>query len=146
MPAIGKDERYTKAQALVQLREDIKALNSAISILSQKLRNITRNEKILGRNLIVLNKKVKELAEMQGTAFIDSGIKEKIEAIEKQVKENSRKIAELRAIVSQLQKESVSADEVKELKNLFETINPLELVTIDQVKELIKKAKQKGQL
>ncbi len=43
------------------IREDIRALNSSILLITQKMKYLVRNEKILGRNLIVLNKKIKGL-------------------------------------------------------------------------------------
>ena len=46
------------ASLLLQLREDIRSLNSSILIISQKMKYLVRNEKILGRNLIVLNNQV----------------------------------------------------------------------------------------
>ena len=128
---------------LMQLREDIKALNSAISILSQKMRNLARNEKILGRNLIVLNKKVKELAELKGSSVMPSGLAERIEVLEKKMGDNSRRIEELNTIVSHLRKEFVSYDEFKELRQIVDAINPLELVTLDQVKELVQRSSKK---
>jgi len=128
---------------LMQLREDIKALNSAISILSQKMRNLARNEKILGRNLIVLNKKVRELSELKGGSAVPSGLAEKIETIEKKMDDNSRRLEELNTIVSHLRKEFVSYDEFKELRQIVDAINPLELVTLDQVKEIVQRSSRK---
>ncbi|MBI5884642.1 hypothetical protein HZB89_00935, partial [archaeon] len=44
-----------------EVNQDIKALNATILVLSQKMSALVRNEKILGRNLLVLNKKVRDL-------------------------------------------------------------------------------------
>jgi chromosome segregation ATPase len=128
---------------LMQLREDIRALNSAISILSQKMRNLARNEKILGRNLIVLNKKVKELAELKGSQAMPSGLSAKLEELEKKIEDSNKRIEELNIVVSHLRKEFVSYDEFKELRQIVDAINPLELVTMEQVKELIERINKK---
>lgn len=131
------------SEILMQLMEDVRALNSAISLLSQKMRNLARNEKILGRNLIVLNKKVRELSEMNAAQAVPSGLNEKIAALEKKVEDTNKKIEELNIIVSHLRKEFITSDEFRELKQIVDAINPLELVTIDQVKELIGKSQHK---
>ena len=128
---------------LMQLREDIRALNSAISILSQKMRHLARNEKILGRNLIVLNKKVKELAELKGGQAMPSGLSTKLEELEKKIEDNNKRLEELNIVVSHLRKEFVSYDEFKELRQIVDAINPLELVTMEQVKELVERANKK---
>jgi len=135
-------EKPVKASMLLlQLREDIRALNSAISIISQKMRHLTRNEKILGRNLIVLNKKVKELAEMRESQALPPGVSKKFEELEKKIEENEKRIEELNMIIAHLRKEFVTSDELKELRQIIDSINPLELATLDQVKELIEKNK-----
>ncbi|MCD6247213.1 MAG: hypothetical protein J7J87_02145 [Candidatus Diapherotrites archaeon] len=136
-------EKPVKASMLLlQLREDIRALNSAISIISQKMRHLTRNEKILGRNLIVLNKKVKELAEMRESQALPPGVSKKFEELEKKIEENEKRIEELNMIIAHLRKEFVTSDELKELRQIIDSINPLELATLDQVKELIEKNKK----
>ncbi len=136
-------EKPVKASMLLlQLREDIRALNSAISIISQKMRHLTRNEKILGRNLIVLNKKVKELAEMKESQALPPSVSKKFEELEKKIEENEKRIEELNMIIAHLRKEFVTSDELKELRQIIDSINPLELATLDQVKELIEKNKK----
>jgi len=130
---------------LMQLMEDVRALNSAISLLSQKMRNLARNEKILGRNLIVLNKKVRELSEMGSAQALPASFAEKISALEKRLDDTNKKLEELNIIVSHLRKEFVTYDDFKELKQIVDAINPLELATIDQVKELIGRSHKKDE-
>jgi len=118
---------------------DIRALNSSILLMTQKIKYIVRNEKILGRNLIVLNKKIKTLDEKitlnpQGTGSeVNSA---EVESLKKQV-------ALLEAQVEDLQGRLATKEEVKELKYVIDSINPLEFVTLDQVKEMIDKSKDK---
>ncbi len=139
-------EKPVKASILLlQLREDIRALNSAISIISQKMRHLTRNEKILGRNLIVLNKKVKELAEMREKQALPPSVEKRFKEIEKRLDDIEKRIEELNMIIVHLRKEFVTYDEMKEIRQIIDSINPLELATIDQVKELIEKSKRTDQ-
>ena len=51
----GKSSGYSMEDII----RDIKALNSSVLLLSQKMNYLVRNEKILGRNFIILNKKLK---------------------------------------------------------------------------------------
>ena len=122
--------------------EDIRALNSSILLITQKIKYIVRNEKILGRNLIVLNKKIKTLEEkivsplgVDGTAptGADSAL---IIAMQK-------KLELLEAIVSDLSANMVTKSELKELRYVIDAINPLEYATLSQVKDMIDKSKKK---
>lgn len=119
--------------------EDIRALNSSILLITQKIKYVVRNEKILGRNLIVLNKKIKNLEER-----INSPREEqKGGADSVEVEQLKKKIEVLEALVSDLQASSVSKSDLKELKYVIDSINPLEFTTISQVKDLIEKSKGK---
>src|SRR3989339_1424559 len=60
MASSGRPESRA-AVVLSSMNQDIKALNSSLLVLSQKINYIVRNEKILGRNILVLNKKIKDL-------------------------------------------------------------------------------------
>ncbi|MEM4662514.1 MAG: hypothetical protein QXM75_00655 [Candidatus Diapherotrites archaeon] len=122
---------------LMQLMEDVKALNSAVSLISQKMRHIARNEKILGRNIIVLNKKVRELAESGPNEKLSEDFSRRLIEIERSIEDTNKKIEELSEIVTHLRKEFVSHGEFNELKQIVSAINPLELVTIDQLKEIL---------
>ncbi|MEM4598930.1 MAG: hypothetical protein QW400_04570 [Candidatus Diapherotrites archaeon] len=128
---------------LMQLMEDVKALNSAVSLISQKMRHIARNEKILGRNIIVLNKKMKELAESSANQAIPESLSRRIEEIERNLEDTNKKIEEINIVVAHLRKEFVSHGEFNELKQIVDAINPLELVTIDQVKEIASQSQRR---
>ncbi len=137
-------QRASAEILLNQLREDVKALNSAISIVSQKMRHVTRNEKILGRNLIVLNKKIKEFSE-RGSGAVPEGMDTQMKEFSLQLREVSAQIDELRAEINHLKESSVSSEKLAEIKYVVDSINPSEMATIEQVKEMIderlKKAK-----
>lgn len=121
------------------IAEDIRALNSSILLITQKIKYVVRNEKILGRNLIVLNKKIKNLEER-----INSPKEEKSGGADSaEVEQLKKKIEVLEALVSDMQASSVSKSELKELKYVIDSINPLEFTTISQVKDMIEKSKEK---
>lgn len=138
--------RTMKASVLLmQLREDVKAMNSAISILSQKMRHLTRNEKILGRNLIVLNKKIKEMAESKEAEELPEAVLKEFTSLKEQINSTNKKIDELDIIIANLSRKFVSSEELKELRYIVDSINPLELATLEQVKEIVKKELEKQQ-
>ena len=59
---MAHSKKPVKASLLLgRLQQDVRSLNSSILIITQKMKYLVRNEKILGRNLIVLNKKLKAL-------------------------------------------------------------------------------------
>ena len=133
--------RTVKASVLlVQLREDVKAMNSAIAILSQKMRHLTRNEKILGRNLIVLNKKIKKLSESEESTGIPEAVVKELDSLKKEISDSNKKIDELNLVISNLSRKFVTSEELKELRYIIDSINPMELATVDQVKDIVKKA------
>ncbi len=117
---------------------DIRALNSSILLITQKIKYIVRNEKILGRNLIVLNKKIKNLEER-----INSPREEQSGgANSEDVEQLKKKIELLEAQISELQTNNVTKADLKELKYVIDTINPLEFTTISQVKDMIERSKK----
>ena len=118
---------------------DIRALNSSILLMTQKIKYIVRNEKILGRNLIVLNKKIKAFDEK--IALNPQGKGEEVDS--EQVSALKQQVALLEAQVEDLGSRLASKEEVKELKYVIDSINPLEFATLDQVKNMIAKSKDK---
>lgn len=125
------------------IREDIRALNSSILLVTQKIKYLVRNEKILGRNLVVLNKKIKTLEERvvnspQGTA--EGG------APSAEVNSLKQQVALLTAQLEDLRSRTATKEELKEVKYVIDSINPLEFATLSQVRDLInKKIKEKSQ-
>ena len=101
------------------IMRDIKALNSSILLISQKIQFLVRNEKILGRNLLVLNKKIRDV---QGGGIPISGT-EGISGASQNVQTG---LEELRG-------------ELKGLKIMLQSINPTQLVTKEELDELVEK-------
>ena len=134
---------------------DIKAMNSSILILSQKMKYLVRNEKILGQNLIVLNKKLRALEQRgigsvvshtsgEGVSTVEvNSLRDELAVLEEKINSISAEIKELKEKMDSISASHVSSEELKELKYLVENIDPLEIATLDQVKELIKKASRK---
>ena len=136
----GAQRPKVKASDLLyQLREDVRAMNSAISILSQKMRHLTRNEKILGRNLIVLNKKIKEMDEGSDSQQMSEELVKNFAGFEKEMGRVNKRIEQLNIVMASQSKKYVSSDELKELRYIIDSINPLELATLDQVKDIVKR-------
>jgi len=116
------------------IREDIRALNSSILLITQKIKYLVRNEKILGRNLVVLNKKIRTLEEKivsMPTSTSSGG------ASTPEVDLLKQKIIMLEAQVEDLITRAALKEELKELKYIINSINPLEFATLTQVRELI---------
>ena len=123
------------------IREDIRALNSSILLITQKIKYLVRNEKILGRNLVVLNKKIRSIEEKfvnsPQTAQSGGANIEEVEALR-------QKVALLEAQLEDMRSRTASSESLKELKYVIDSINPLEFATLSQVRELIdKKLKEK---
>lgn len=132
---LAENRRRTVVQSggSIDIASDIKALNSSILIISQKMKYLVRNEKILSRNLLVLSKRIKELEEM-----VANGSAKKSESAEDSGV-ISKRIGELNDRLFELEQKIPSKEELAELRYLVESINPLEFVTIKQVNELVEK-------
>ncbi|MFH1752029.1 MAG: hypothetical protein ABH821_03785 [archaeon] len=129
-----------------RILQDIKALNASVLLLSQKMKYLVRNEKILGRNLLVLNKKLKALQEsgVSGGGKLPEGFTEEFNVLKEQQKTLSNDVEGLRSILEDLKTSFVKTGDFKELKFVIDSINPLEFVTVKQVEELIDR-KLKGE-
>ncbi len=133
-----------------KINSDIRALNSSILILSQKMKYMVRNEKILGRNLVVLNKKIRG-GDMAGGSFSGEGsegasqIQNELARINEKLEEHSNLLAELRSDVDTIRETFAKEEEVKEIKYVIDAINPMEFVTRKDIGEIMgKKAEQKA--
>ncbi len=137
---MGKKKAPSKGAVVGNIQHDLKSLNSSVLVLSQKMKYVVRNEKILGRNLMVLNKKMKEFREqIQSGSLGSSQVNQEdaLEAIAETLSELEESVGEMRLELAEIKEKSASAEELKELKFVIDSINPLEYVTLDQVKELI---------
>jgi predicted RNase H-like nuclease (RuvC/YqgF family) len=118
--------------------KDIKALQSSLLVLSQKIKYLVHNEKILGRNILILNKKIASKKEGSGESSIDNS---KINEIINKQNELEKSIKSLQATIEMLSKRFAKKEDLKEMKYIIDNINPLEYTTVSQVKKLIKENK-----
>jgi len=119
--------------------QDIKALQSSILVLSQKIKYLVHNEKILGRNILILNKKI---ANSSGSVSSGSEINsDQINEILNKLKNLEQKVKTIESTLELFSKRYARSDELKEMKYIIDNINPLEYTTVDQVKKMIKEQK-----
>lgn len=100
---------------------DFQVLDSKINLMAQKISNMEKNEEIMGRTLIALNQKIKELESRAPGSGGKTGASENLDA------------------------KYATKQEVQELKFILDDLNPLEYATIDQVKELLEEWQKKLQ-
>ncbi len=132
--------------AFAQLQGDIKALNSSVLLLSQKMQYLVRNEKILGRNLIVLSKRLKEM-EISGVSgaasgSVPAGLSTQLADFSARMEAHAKQLLDLQTAVEELKEKTVSREEFSELKYVIDAINPLEYVTQKQLAEIGKTKKK----
>lgn len=119
--------------------QDIKALQSSILVLSEKIKYLVHNEKILSRNILVLNKKV--AAKGEGSAGINAATNEQFKELQIDIKELKTKIKAIESTLELISRRYAKAEDLKEMKYIVDNINPLEYTTVEQVKKLIKENK-----
>jgi len=125
---------------------ELKALNTTVMLLSQKMAYLVRNEKILSKNILILNEKINKVAEKSitvGGSSTDSAQMEEInvQVVELYDKQKSirQEMESLRTSIDNLKEVFVTKEELQELKYIIDTINPLEFVTYQQLKDLLNK-------
>ena len=131
---------------MADVARDVKALNSAVLVLGQKMQFLVRNEKILGRNLLVLNKKIEDFQKVKGTDEAGSlgskeleGLRQEFEANSAELGRLSRSVSELRDALEQVKINYAKSEDLKEVKYVIDAINPLEFVSVKQLDSLLEK-------
>ena len=107
MPVQPREADTTKA--------DIRTIDSKINLIAQKIRTMEKNEEIVGRTMIALN--------------------DRLERLEKRVEESGSSAGKMD--MTALEEKFALKGELRELKYIIDTINPLEFATLDQVRELL---------
>ena len=107
----------TAVKTLEELKAEIRTLDSKLSLVAQKLKTMEQNQEVIGRTIVVHNEKLRELVEGGG----EEGEKPSAGGAN----------PELEKRIVELEKQA------RELKYVLENINPLEFVTIEQVKDLL---------
>src|SRR3989338_1142127 len=95
-PQKGKPEQAGRLDA------DVRALISTMNVFNQKISLIERNEKIIGRNIIVLNKKLKELRQTSSVDSLPANVQEIVNSMEKKVSEAQQQMNSLRETIAEL--------------------------------------------
>jgi hypothetical protein len=113
MPSQPREVDTTKA--------DIRTIDSKINLIAQKIRTMEKNEEIVGRTMIALN--------------------DRLERLEKRVEEGGSSGG--KADIAALEEKFALKGELRELKYIIDTINPLEFATLDQVRELLEEKLKK---
>jgi chromosome segregation ATPase len=116
-----------QAKPIDSIRQDIHTLDSKISLIAQKLRTIEQNEEIIGRTIVAHNQKIKELEDKSSGPVA--------QAVDSFGAGNSEDIKSLKKEIEDLRKE------IREMRYVLDSINPLEFVTVDQVKDMLKEKK-----
>jgi len=116
--------------------QDIKALQSSILVLRQKLKYLVHNEKILGRNILILNKKIASNNNSDSEGSFASN--DKLDKILAKVEEFDSRIKGIESTLEMFSKRYARQEDLKEMKYIIDNINPLEYTTIDQVKKMLK--------
>tara|TARA_Y100000310_G_scaffold309701_1_gene354087 strand:- start:435 stop:863 length:429 start_codon:yes stop_codon:yes gene_type:complete len=130
-----------------RILNDIRSLNSSVLLISQKMKYVVRNEKILGRNLIVLNKKIKGIEEKITTGTLgrggDTADSETAQALLNELEQTNKRLARLEVEIDDLKQSMATKETVQEMKYVVDTINPLEYATIEQVRDMVDKKKKR---
>lgn len=127
---------YTMVEESSRASQDVKALQSSILVLSEKIKYLVHNEKILSRNILVLNKKI--AAKGDGGSGANSATSEQFRELQAEIKELKTKIKGLESTLEMMSRRYAKAEDLKEMKYIIDNINPLEYTTVEQVKKLIK--------
>ncbi len=130
---------------LMSMNRDLKALSAAVMVITQKIKYLVRNEKILGRNLIVINKRVRDLqqqvSQTQNQGVNDS-VKAALDDLTRQVSAISQRLVELEAKVDDVSRSSAKNEDVREIKYVVDTLNPLHFITVEQAQQMMDKNKK----
>ncbi|MCX6799121.1 MAG: hypothetical protein NTW59_03435 [Candidatus Diapherotrites archaeon] len=142
MPRPEQGKVVKVSEVFYRLQEDIRSLNSSVLIITQKMRYIVRNEKILGRNLIVLHRKLKDFesqAALGQTSGGAGGVPGSIslDIVMQKLEELNKRAVELQVQLQDLQQNAATKDELQEMRYVINTINPLQFATLEQVKEML---------
>ncbi len=124
-------------QAMDEVKMQLHTLDSKISLIAQKIKMIEKNEEVIGRTIVLHNDKLRKIEE--GTAGVPGArgaatLGGEVCAPASGLSDVKKELDELKAMLEN----AATKDELKELKYVLDTINPLEYATISQVKELLR--------
>lgn len=145
-PSRGGSSGENVKELFLGMKRDLKALDSSVMILSQKMNQVTKNEKILSRNLLVLNKKIANVQEQSssssGTGLSSEEVEDlngRLKEISDRSQELSKSLSEIRGEIESIKANFAKKDVLLELKYVIDSINPLEFVTFKQLDDYLEK-------
>ncbi len=118
-------ERELKAE-IDALAGEVQGLNSKFDLALQKLKLSEKNEEVIGRTLIMINSKIKKFEE-QG-----SSVSQPVAA----AAVPSPEVGDLKKRVDELYRQ------VQELKYVLNQINPLEFVSLADLRDIMRKERE----
>lgn len=104
-----------KKEDIDTLIADLHTLDSKIGLIAQRIRTIEQNQEVIGRTLITLNNKFREIEEKQGNGQGKVQTKE----------------------IDDFQTKFATKQELKEIRYTLDMINPLDFATLQQVRNLM---------
>lgn len=152
--------RRPHAQAAGQpsMSASLASLDAKLKLIAQRLKILESNEQVIGRTLVTHNKKMKDLEKSisTGGGNVDVGklkdeVREELKAEmlargggeigppldDSPSRRESTEIKNLKKSVDSLQQE------IKELKYVIDSINPLEYITLEQLNDVIERKLEK---
>ncbi len=118
---------------LDDIKMQLHTLDSKISLIAQKIKMIEKNEEVIGRTIVLHNDKLRKIEEKGAGGASSSPAAQGAGVSGGDLDSLKKELDELKAKIDSC----ALKDEVRELKYVLDTINPLEYATIDQVKELL---------
>ena len=132
--------RHHDEEAARDVYGELRALDSKIRVIAQRMMVIEKNEQIIGKTLITHNKNLKELAKRlgegggPGPGF--SG--DLLDEFKKALEENKATLGSVQKALKDYSERLAGLEsQLGELKYVLDNINPVEYVKTDQVLDLI---------
>jgi hypothetical protein len=110
-----------KAEVIESVMADLRSLDSKLGLIAQKLRTMEKNEEVIGRTMIALNGRLKKLEEQAASGGFSPSSGNRPST----------------ASQEDLEKKFATKQELRELRYVLDTINPLDYATITQVRDLL---------
>lgn len=130
--------------AVDNLLMELHALDSKMKVVAQRMKIIEKNEQIIGKTLISHNKKLKELERKGGISgpapstgreelrgLIDEFKRTSVD-VHNTVEKAKAEIQKNKDLIAKIQVD------IRDMKYILDSVNPVAYVTIDQVEDLVK--------
>jgi len=106
----------------------MRSVESKIDLIVQKIKNMEKNEEVIGRTLVAQNERLKKIeGDVAQDAVDGSG-----------GGASASEIAEIRKEIDGLSKNAAKQEDLLELKYIIDQVNPLEFARTDQMQEFVR--------